>query len=547
MMNNLKTKTKVLLLSSIALGTIISCTDLEVEETDSILATEFQGITDPAEASSQVTAMYNNVRGWVGDQAGLFALSEVTTDSQLIPTRGSDWGDNGIWRQLHQHSWTPDHAFITNVWNNWNELQLTASELLDSRSTPSATDAAQASFLRGLAMYVILDNFGQIPYRNTTAPSIEDPSVLTGSEAVDFIVSDLQNAINGLPDSSPTSDNVRATKPAARYLLAKVLLNKHIFTGSGSPDAADMASVISLVDEITGDGFALDEGYFDIFRNTADTETIWYVNTGVGNRIYNGLHYLSTSVGGGGWNGFSTLAEYYDLFEGDPNSNNVDLDGNPLDGQEERRGGVPPAGNPFTGVDGTAEIIIKDDSFEAGSNVGYGFLIGQQFSLNGDPLQDRGGAPLSFTREFTSTVSGTSSLIDNNEVTGIRLMKYSPRYNDGFTEHEIFFRYSDAYLMKAEAMFRSGGDPTAMINDLRTIRNTQELLGSVSEQDILDERARELFVEFWRRNDLIRFGQYTRDWEFKDPAAIGNSDKTLFPIPATQIILNPNLIQNPGY
>ena len=130
-------------------------------------------------------------------------------------------------------------------------------------------------------------------------------------------------------------------------------------------------------------------------------------------------------------------------------------------------------------------------------------------------------------------------------MTGIRLIKYNPRYG-GFEEHELFFRYSDAYLMKAEAMFRSGQDPTTMVNTLRTLRGAAPL-GSVTEQDLIDERGRELYMEFWRRNDLIRFGQYTRDWEFKDADAIGNADKQLFPIPASQVILNPNLVQNPGY
>jgi len=528
-------------MSFAATALLFSCTDLEIEETDSILATGFEGITDATLADDQVNAMYNSLRGYIGDQANLYALSEVTTDAQLIPTRGSDWGDNGIWRQLHQHSWTPDHSFITNVWNQWNELQLTASEVLDDRSSSSADARGQANFLRALSMYVILDNFGQIPYRDTQASSQADPEVLSGSAAVDFIVADLEAAISGLPTSSAGADNIRATKAAARYLLAKVLLNKHIYNGSGSADAADMGRVISLVDDIDGDNYALQDGYFDIFRNTSDTETIWYVNTGVGNRIFNGLHYNSTGIGGGGWNGFSTLAEYYDLFEGDANSNRVEIDGTALDGQEERRGGVPSAGTPFTGVDGTSD----NGGFEDGSNVGNGFLIGQQFGLDGSALQERGGAPLAFTREFTSTVTGSSSLVDNNEVQGIRVMKYNPRFG-GFTEHEIFFRYSDAYLMRAEAMLRSGGDATAMVNALRVIRKASPL-GSVTESDILAERGRELFCEFWRRNDLIRFGQYTRDWDFKDPAAVNNADRNLFPIPATQIILNPNLVQNPGY
>lgn len=519
---------KALMCSSLLFA--FSCTDLEIESTGtSELAPTFTGFESTELSSSALDQMYNEIRGYIGDQANLYALSEVTTDAQLIPTRGSDWGDNGIWRQLHQHSWTPDHAFVTNVWNQWNQLQLSGTRIIIPESTASAETKAQAHFLRALGMYVILDNFGQVPFRNIPSDPNADPEVLTGQAAVDFIVADLDAAILNLPSSSAGDDNVRATKAAGRYLLAKLLLNKHIYTGS-SPDNTDMSRVISLVDEIAGDGYALQSGYFDLFRDTADNETIWYVNTGVGNRIFNTLHYNSTTAGGGGWNGFSTLAEYYDLFEGDPNQNRYDADGNALDGQEERRGGVPPSGD----SDGTE-----------GSNVGFGFLIGQQFDVDGTPLQDRAGAPLAFTREFTSTVDGSSSLVDNNEVTGIRLIKYNPRFG-GFNEHEIFFRYSDAHLMKAEAMMRSGGDPTAMVNELRAIRGATPL-GTVSEQDLLDERGRELFAEFWRRNDMIRFGQYTRDWEFKDGEAIGNSDRNLFPIPASQVILNPNLVQNPGY
>ncbi len=529
-MKNRKFNTIGKALLSLTLVFAFACTDLEVEQTDSILGTEFSGL-DAAESDGQVDDMYNQIRGYIGDQANLYALSEVTTDAQLIPTRGSDWGDNGIWRQLHQHSWTPDHAFITNVWNQWNQLQLSGSRVIDPRSTPSAESLAQAHFLRALAMFVILDNFGQVPFRDTQASPIDDPLVFTGQEAVDFIAADLGAAISGLPTTSAGSDNVRGTKAAARYLLAKLYLNKHIFTGSGSADPSDMSQVISLVDQISGDGYGLQSGFFDIFRETADNETIWYVNTGVGNRIFNTLHYNSTSAGGGGWNGFSTLAEYYDLFEGDANNNRYDVDGvTPIDGQEERRGGVPSSGDAMS---------------TEGSNVGFGFLIGQQYGVDGTPLEDRAGAPLSFTREFTSTATGQSSLIDNNEVTGIRLIKYNPRYG-GFTEHEIFFRFADAYLMKAEAMLRSGQDATTMVNALRAVRGASPL-GSVSEQDLIDERGRELYMEFWRRNDLIRFGQYTRDWEFKDPSAIGNTDKQLFPIPASQIILNPNLVQNPGY
>lgn len=517
-----------------------ACTNLEIEETDSLISEGFQGLADP---SSTVDELYNRVGGQYGDQANFFALQEVTTDAALVPTRGTDWGDNGLWRVLHNHSWNSEHAFIRTVWDQFNANQLFASQILDERSNPSAQNIGDASFLRAYSMWIILDNYGQVPFRDTQLPSSSLPEVLSGQAAVDFILADLDRAIANLPTVTAGSGDAlnKASKAAARHLKAKVLLNKHIYLG-GSADSADMAEVISLVNAIEGDQFALQAGFFDLFRKEADNETIWSLTSlATGNRIFNGLHYNSTAVAGGGWNGFSTLAEFYDLYEGDANSNRVDINGNPLDGQEERRGGVPPAGTPFTGEPGTT----NNNGLEDGSNVGFGYLIGQQFGLNGNALKDRGGNPLTFKRDFTDA-SGQPNFINNDETTGIRVMKYNPRYGGGFVGHEIVFRFSDAYLMKAEAMLRSGQDPTAMVNTLRTLRGANPLT-SVGEQQLLDERGRELYQEVWRRNDMIRFGQFNRDWLFKDAGQVGNTARNLFPIPPAQLLANPNLVQNEGY
>ncbi|WP_028376533.1 RagB/SusD family nutrient uptake outer membrane protein [Leeuwenhoekiella sp. MAR_2009_132] len=533
-------------LSAFAFAAILSsCTDLEIEQTDSNFRdandSSFQGVTDP---QSFVDDIYNQLRGQIGDQANLYALSEVTTDASLVPTRGSDWGDNGIWRQLHQHDWRPSHQFIENVWNQWNNTHFRAAQVLSDLTQADPTLKANASFLRALGMFVILDNYGQIPVRDVTATPFVDPEVISGQEAVDQIVSDLNDAIAGLPTVGPgsgvgdtNSPLIKATKASARYLLAKVLLNKHIYLKT-EPATADMNQVITLVDAIAADGYALEDDYFDIFKNTLDKETIWFIPTAVGNRIWNGLHYnQSPEIVGGGWNGFATLAEYYDLFEGDANSNA------PGSGQEERRGVVPNGGLPVSQVDGGVDV--NDNNIADGSSVGFGFLIGQQFSDTGAPLNARSGKPLTFKRNFVDG-NGNPSLINNDETTGIRVIKYNPRFG-GQTEHEIFFRFSDAYLMKAEAMFRAGQDPTAMMNVLRGLREATPFSNAVTEQDIIDERGRELYTEFWRRNDLIRFGQYTKDWELKTPSEVGNDNRNLFPIPANQLILNPNLVQNPGY
>lgn len=537
---NVKLSSIKILIGVLTLGTFLySCTDLEIEASDSVFQdpndSSFQGVEDP---TSFLSNIYNSINGLIGGQENLFALSEVTTDAAVVPTRGSDWGDNGIWRQLHQHDWRTNHQFIENVWNQWNNVHLQAAQLLSDRTAASADIKAGASFLRALGVYIVLDNFGQVPIRDVTAPPFENPVVIKGQEAIDLIVSDLNDAISGLATEGPGAGNNRPNKAAARYLLAKVLLNKHIYLAT-DPNAGDMAQVITLVDEIKAEGYDLVEGYFNIFEKELDNETIWFLSQSVENRIWNGLHYKQApEIVGGGWNGFATLAEYYDMFEGDPNINA------PNSGQEERRGFVPTKGLPVNQVDNSSDV--NNNSIADGSAVGYGFLIGQQYDDTGAAMEDRGGNPLTFKREFKDG-QGDISLLNNSETTGIRVIKYNPR-NGAARQHEIFFRYADAHLMKAEAAFRMGDVSTAtiLINKLRTIRKASPI-ANLTELDILDERGRELYAELWRRNDMIRFGQYTRGWELKAEDQIGNESRNLFPIPANQIILNPNLIQNPGY
>ncbi len=494
----------------------VSCTNLEIEATDSVIDTEsasgtFQGVAD---VDAAVQDLYNSVYGQLGDQANFFALNEVATDETLVPTRGTDWGDNGIWRTLHAHTWSPTHQYILNTWNNLNQNVFRATEIIDPASSASALRKAEAQFLRAFSMYFVLDFWGIAPFRGVNDGADVDPTVLTSQEAYDFIITDLNEAAANLPVMGPSAGLNRASRAAAYFLKAKVVLNSERYTGA----APNYQMVIDAVDAIGADGFALQGGYFDLFKEDVDNETIWWASTSVGNRIWNGMHYniVAPDNTGGGWNGFTTLAEFYDKFEGAPNSNYVG------DGQEERRGWVPDAGNA--------------DASNLG--IGYGFLIGQMYDVNGAPLTDRGGNPLVFSKSLPG-------LSGNTEETGVRMIKYHP-VNGSFANHEIVFRYADAHLMKAEAMLRMGGDATADVNTLRTLRGATPL-GSVSESNLLDERGRELWYEFWRRNDLLRFNQYTADWEFKDPNSVGDLNRRLYPIPINALLSNPNLVQNPGY
>ena len=490
----------------------VACTDLEVEEVDSIVvedaAGEFAGV-DPA---TTLESAYGDLRD-IGDQNRVFTIAEVPSDEMLVPTRGTDWGDNGVFRTLHSHTWDATHEQVRDTWNRLNQNVFKLNQLLDSRSGASAQQLAEGRFLRAWNMFLVLDFWGKTPFRNVDDGPDVNPEVLESSEAFDFILQDLTDALPDLPTTAPGGNNLTASKAAGNYLMAKLLLNKHIYKG-GAPDAADMNAVIAAVDAIAADGYALEAGYFDIFKPDADTETILYTDASIGNRIYNGLHYNQqpSDNPGGGWNGFSATAELYNLFEG-PSG---DANNTPGSGQEERRGFVPTDG------------------------LGYGMLVGQQYDAGGSgaALNDRSGNPLFFTRDLPG-------LVGNDENTGIRIIKYHP--NDGsFRSHLILFRYADAHLMKAEAIMRGGTAATtalAMVNELRVIRGATPF-GTITEQNLLDERGRELYQELWRRNDQIRFGTFDDTWAFKEST---ETFRSKFPIPAQAIGSNPNLIQNEGY
>ena len=515
-----------MLFSVLTMALAVSCTDLEIEETDSLISedsgsTGFTGLSDP---ESSLSDLYNKVGGDFQGQENMYALSEVATDELLVPTRGTDWGDNGIWRQLHTHTWTTSHLFVKNSWNNLNQNIFRATEIIESN--PSASVVAEAKFLRAFNMFFVVDLFGSVPFRGVDEGPDVNPMVMSRTEAFDFIVTDILDALPNLPSVTPGVDNTgKATQEAANFLLAKLYLNAAVYKGTGTFDAADMQKVIDAVDAIEAKGFAIQEGYFQIFEPTDDTETIWHLNSEIGGRIWNTLHYNQNSPDneGGGWNGFTTLSDFYNSFEGAANTNYVG------DGQEERRGFVPDA------------TTANNQNL----GIGYGFLIGQQYNEDGTPLTNRQGAPLNFTKEIPA-------LVGNTEVEGVRVIKYHPfdptdeeNQNNSFRRHQIMFRYADAHLMRAEAMMRMGDDVTAIVNELRQKRTDTPDLTSVSEEELLAERGRELFIEYWRRNDLVRFGQFTSPWSLKEVS--GDENTNLYPIPETAILSNPNLVQNPGY
>jgi hypothetical protein len=100
-------------------------------------------------------------------------------------------------------------------------------------------------------------------------------------------------------------------------------------------------------------------------------------------------------------------------------------------------------------------------------------------------------------------------------------------------------------MMKAEAIARGG----AGTNDVTKLNAISSRSGQVSVfpttlDGIYKERGKELWLEGWRRNDMIRFGKFLAIRELKP--YVSDSRYLLYPIPA-DALFNANLKQNPGY
>jgi hypothetical protein len=504
----------ILLTSTVVLG--VSCTNLDEEVLDGVVISNTAGGT--VNSASLLTSSYEGLRGFM-TQGQMFALDEMSSDALVGPTRGGDWDDNATWRQLHVHTWAPDHVEVRNTWNALLTQVYNCNLVIENGS---GAQIPQARFLRAFYYYNVIDLFGQAPYREAGSALTEDPKVWTRAEATDFVISELEAIVGSLPARTAANTDF-ANADAAHFLLAKLYLNKGVFkaaspAGPYTFDAADMTKVVTNVNAING-SLAVD--YWDNFKpeNNTSPEILFSsknVRGGAGGnmqffwRMSN--HYNQTPDG---WNGFATVAEYYDKF-------------NPND----RR--------------------IKNADAAIITNFGnpVGFQVGQIYKPGGTVIaRDRiktsanpDGQPLVYTKAVTLITSGATL-----ESAGIRGHKYIPdSQNIGQPDNDyVFMRYSDALMMKAEAIAR-GGAGTNDVTKLATIvsRSGQVGVFPTTLDGIYLERGKELWWEGWRRNDMVRFGKFLAARELKP--YVSDNRYVLFPIPA-DALFNANLKQNPGY
>jgi len=533
---------------------LAGCTKLQEKYTTTIPGDQAAAALGTAGVGLLLTTAYADmITPFMSDQGEVFSLEENSTDESLVPTRGGDWDDNGVWRVVHNHSWNADHSQVLSVYNNLNKMNFDCTNVLGFNPTPG--QKAEARILRAYALFYLLDIYNQFPFRNPGDNLLNAPKVYSGAAGIAFIINEITSS---LPDLPTTNTTTQINQDAAKTLLMRCYLNNGAFSNRATPTFADadMQQVITLGNQIINGGkYSYMPNFFGNFNRTNgnSTELIWGTASSSGLTVNNPtvdtrwmmtFHYNEWigQAPNAGWNGFSTTSDFYNSFSLGGTTNYTPAD-TIID---TRLGGRR----------------LSDSLTTALSGIKPGFLVGQQYDENGNKLMDRKGNLLAFQPAIASNMIETGN---NLELTGIRVAKYVPDfsvenqdkyYSSNPGNWAVWMRYPEVVLMVAEAYMRQASPDNAsalaLINGLRAARGashvtTMPLVNTANVDDpttLLAERGRELYWECFRRTDLIRFGVYLTPWQYKptdDPKYL------VFPVPNQALAVNPNLTQNPGY
>jgi starch-binding outer membrane protein, SusD/RagB family len=501
------------------------CTDTIVEPKSTI--TEANIFNDPGSYKAFIAKVYTGlaVSGQQGPagQADIQGIDEgfsqylrLYWEAQELPTDAAviAWNDVGL-PEMNTQLWAASNTFVVSLYYRIffqvgmaNEfLRQTTDALLTSRGVGTELRAqiqqyrAEARFLRALSYWHGIDFFGDIPLlTEEDALGATPPEQSTRAEIFDFIVAELNEIRGNLPTGPGTYG--RATPGAASMLLAKLYMNAGVYTGTER-----WSDALAATEAVISAGYQLDDQYRHIFLadNNTSPEIVFAIpQDGLRTQTWGGMTFIvHASVGGnmdagaygidGGWWGLRMKPQTYNLF--------------------------------VAGDQRAAYFVTADQSVDVAS-------VSDWFA----------GIP---APKFSNVTSGGARGSNATHVD---------------TDFPLF-RLADAYLMYAEAVLRGGGGSRGQalnyVNALRQ-RAFGGSSGNVADAQltldfILAERGRELLWEAHRRTDLIRYGLFTGGdyiWAWKGGTAAGTATESfrdLYPLPASELVANPNLTQNPGY
>lgn len=493
-----------------------------------------------------VAVLYNYIggsadsEGLQGTCRGLYDYNTLTTDEAMIPIRGGDWYDGGLWENMYQHKWNPNDLPLYNTWKYLYKVIVLSNKslsVIDKYSHNLTIEQktayeAEVRAIRALFYYYIIDMYGRVPLVTSYEQAQNEVLQSERSEVFRFIVNELQEVMNLLPNErSNKMGNYygRVTTPVVHFLLAKLALNAEIYCDDNWTDGVPQngkeifftvdgeqlnawQTCIRYCDKLAEAGYQLEGDYSYNFavHNENSNENIFTIP--LDKNLY--------------------AAQFWYLFRSRHYNHGGALGGSSENGTSANISTVLAYGY------GTDKV---DTRFEKNFYAGIVEVDGKTIMMdNGKPLKYH---PL----ELKLNLTGSPYV----KTAGARMAKYEvdrTSHSDGRQPDNdiVLFRYADALLMKAEAKARNGEDGSLELNEVRNRVGMPYRKATL--ENILEERLLELVWEGWRRQDLVRFGLYHKSYDQRIQLPDeGNGYTTVFPIPQKSIDLNPKLKQNVGY
>ncbi|MFY0624692.1 MAG: RagB/SusD family nutrient uptake outer membrane protein [Reichenbachiella sp.] len=530
---------------------VFSCTDLDLAPEDAFVDAVI--FDDPEAYRSYLAKIYAaytltgqegpagaadisivNDEGFTSYIRAYWKAQELTTDEAVI-----GWSDAGI-RDLHFHVWGSQNQFAKVLYYRIFYIIAYTNDFL-AQSTPAKLEEhnisgdwqaeievyrAEARFLRALAYWHALDLFRNVPILTTISTDL--PVQSSPSELFEFIENELDD-IEPVLAAPMANDYGRADQGALWMLRAKLYLNAEVYINESRYD-----EVITAINNVVNAGYSLHDTYAELWMTDNDrlasSEVIYAIpHDGDNSQTWGGTTFLA-HAGIGGYMSDNIL----DGTENDPT---------PTDDLNEALNNYGVGGG-WAGLRTTSTMVEKFQDIVTPGDMDPR----NSFYTNGQSLE------ISDIATFEEGYAVTKWL--NISSTG------EPGVDPDFVDTDYpMFRLADAYLMYAEAVVRggTGGDRATALGYINALRqraygdNSADITdGEMTASFILDERVRELHWEGTRRVDLIRYGQFTDQgvWPWKGGVAEGTTTSSrydIFPIPADDLNVNPNMIQNEGY
>lgn len=515
---------------------------------------------NPSDSTSE-TVYGADESGYIAGLTKLYFnfVSNETTDLQVSDAGASElvrafWIVQEVTSDACKCAWENDawvRAMNTNTWSDadndatyavyvrtlqgiayTNEyLRQTASDRLSDRGVSSELAAkiqgfrAEARFLRAYFYWMALDVFGDVPFTTENSPfgGGVNPKQASRKDVFDYCISELTAlAADNSPMPAARSNYPRADKGAVLGLLARMYLNAEVYTGTPMWQEAKDAC-----EDIFTMGYSLCPEYTDLFRgdNGENPEAL--------NEVLFGISYDAEQTQSYGGTSYLTLAA---IAATDVSSTQM------INGVNNGWGGIRV---PYEYVE--KYFNVRNADYSAGT-YDVNDKRGRMFYIKGRS-ESMDGALYVF-------LNGWSCLKFNNIPHNMDQDSYlATAASKVYSDIDFpMIRLGEIYLIYAEACMNLGQANTALpkVQDLAA-RAGVTAPTSITQEWLIEERARELMWEGHRRTDLIRYGKFTSSsflWTYKGGSFSGqgfDDHMKIFAIPASELASNPELHQNPGY